>query len=116
VLQTQPNPSNKHRRNDMNIIKPLLVSLFLMPMTACGAQTMPEKSDQYFYNVDKEGNVIAVDSRGNKTVLEKVDIPFKHNITEIKSIENITIIELQGSHFRLICTSPRNCRYQPLPH
>ncbi|MCG8025735.1 MAG: hypothetical protein AB2653_19155 [Candidatus Thiodiazotropha endolucinida] len=99
----------------MNIIKPLIISLFLIPMTACAAEMMPVKSD-VFYNIDKEGNVIAVDSRGKEITLKRVDIPFKHDITEIKSIENLTIIELEGSHFRLICTSSRFCYYQPLPH
>ncbi|MEW8507122.1 MAG: hypothetical protein AB2598_10475 [Candidatus Thiodiazotropha sp.] len=100
----------------MNIIKSLIVLLFIVPMTACAAQTMPEKSDNFFYSIDKEGNIVAVDSAGKEVTLKRIDIPFKHNITEIKSIQTLTIIEFEGSHFKVVCTSSRSCRLQPLPH
>ncbi|MCU7931079.1 MAG: hypothetical protein KZQ90_09775 [Candidatus Thiodiazotropha sp. (ex Codakia rugifera)] len=104
----------------MNHVKILLITILLFPLASCAQKTMPVKPGNYdsnvFYSIDKEGAVSAVDAKGNMVPLERVEIPFKHNITEIKSIEQITILELQGSHFRLICTSSHRCYYQRLPH
>jgi len=83
-------------------------------MAACSQQTMPVKSD-VFYSIDKDGNVLAVNAKGVSVPLKRVEIPFKHDITAIKNIEHLTIIELEGSHFRLICTSSRRCYYQEVP-
>ncbi|MET0064388.1 MAG: hypothetical protein ABW176_19040 [Candidatus Thiodiazotropha endolucinida] len=99
----------------MNTIKALIISLLIFPLTSCAMEPMQSEAD-VFYQIDKQGNVIAVNAKGKKVQLERVEIPFKHNISEIKSIEHLTIIELQGSHFRLICTSSHRCYYQPLPH
>ncbi|MES9826332.1 MAG: hypothetical protein ABW127_18075 [Candidatus Thiodiazotropha endolucinida] len=74
----------------MNTIKALIISLLIFPLTSCAMEPMQSEAD-VFYQVDKQGNVIAVNANGKKVQLERVEIPFKHNISEIKSIEHLTI-------------------------
>ncbi len=106
----------------MKIFNLLFVMILLMtPLVSC-AQKIPPKpgmnqpdmkpstyEGEVFYNIHEDGSVSAVDSQGNKIELEKVKIPFKHDIKEIKSIKQITILELRGSLYELVCTSPHYC-------
>ncbi|MET0068533.1 MAG: hypothetical protein ABW096_00735 [Candidatus Thiodiazotropha sp.] len=99
----------------MKIVKALSTLFFLFPLVSCAMEPKPSDPTT-FYHIDEKGDVVAVNEEGERVKLEQVKIPFKHNITEIKSIEHLTIIEMHGSHFRLVCTSAHRCYYQPLAH
>ena len=68
----------------------------------------PQPADRVFYKL-QEGKVFAVGKKGEKIPLRRVELPFKHDIKAVKSIETLTIIKLEGSNIELICPSPFYC-------
>lgn len=103
-----------------------LISTFLIaiPLTSCATDGKHYPGDtpqtglvkQAFYFIDTKGNLQAVDKDGSPVELKRVKFPFEHPITKINSVKQLTIIEIEGSHFELICPAPQICFQRVIGH
>jgi len=91
-----------------------IIIVLMTPLASCARNypvkpSPPSHEVEVFYSIGADGTISAVDAKGNKIPLKRVEIPFKREIHEIQSLKQITILELKGSHFTLICPSPHYC-------
>lgn len=106
----------------MNISRTLLTVLMvcIIPLTACAQKyhqtdygTAP--SNQIFFSVDKEGRLVAISPKGERIPLKPVSFPVDSK--KILSVDQITIIQAQGSHFYIACSAYGCGRVDlPAPH
>jgi hypothetical protein len=108
----------------VNIIYAILCAI---PLASCATEPMSGKAvpgsdngkhstaTELFYNIKPDGSLAAIDAKGNKVKLERVKMPIVHDFKAVERIIPISIIELKGSHYEIICTSPSHCyaRYYP---
>jgi hypothetical protein len=94
----------------MNVKRPgtiLLVPMFALATTACAQTTTyktPEVSAPFYITFDAKGEPLVLDSDGNRLPLEGegVDIRIPKPST-IKRVTNISALEIEGSHYYLLC-------------
>ena len=97
----------------------LLVPMFALATTACAQTTTyktPEVPAPFYITFDAKGEPIVLDSDGNRLPIEGegVDIEIPKPST-IKRVTNISAIEIEGSHYYLLCING-GCVKLMLPH
>jgi len=101
--------------------KNLLLPFLALVMIGCSHATehrrdMPKHHGEYapFYiTFDREGQAVVLDRAGNPIKLENV--PFELKPGTVKRINNITALEVHGSHFIVLIINNKAVRID-LPH